>query len=446
MRRQRERSQRARFELVVVFVDVDVDGDGDGYGDGVNGDVDRSRTEQQREETGTSAAVDPGPPPPAHLNGTAPGADTSTSTFTDTDTATSTSTSTSTSTDPFTAHFPDLTLHTLPLSTILSSRTIDWSALPSQDPDPDPLLNPNNNPNNNPNPSQSLPPQPSAPARLSALLSRLPSPAARADVTRLLIRHALFAAATQHGCAVILLGHSTTSLAELTLSEAAKGRGFGVPWLVNDGAFPLPRAVREDSSITPVPIPTTTTSGASNGDAQTQIQIYSPFREVFRKEIITYLSIAHTTSMGPLSSLFPSLSQSPSPSPPPQQQRAVVSHRDLSLDDVVARYFADVEASYPSVVANVVRTTGKLDRDADSGTGVGLVVRGRRQQRWCGLCGVRLDPLGDERWKGEIGHVDVDDDSRDGIRGRGGGGSGSGSGSGSAGARLCYGCDRSVKG
>ncbi|KAI1203212.1 hypothetical protein F5X97DRAFT_285291 [Nemania serpens] len=452
LRRQRERNQRAKFELVVVFVDVDVDVDGDG-------DVDGSRTEQQREKTSASpaAVVDP-VLPPAHLNGTALGADTSTSLSPSSSTLTSTSISTSTSADPFGAHFPDLPLHTLPLSTILSSPTIDWSALPSQDPDPDP----------HPSPSAFVSRPPASPARrLSSLLSRLPSAASRADVTRLLIRHALFSAAESHGCAVVLLGHSTTSLAELSLSEAAKGRGFGIPWLVNDGAFPLPRAVDEDPSTMSAPTTTTTTtttttSGESNGDAlaRARIQVYSPLREVFRKEILTYLSIVRT-SFGPLSSLFSSIplplsdshplsspsSSSPSPFPPKQQQqqqRAVVSHRDLSLDDVVARYFADVEASYPSVVANVVRTTGKLSRadpETETETGVGAVVRGRRRPRQCGLCGVRLDPLGDERWRGEIGHVDADadaDDNRDGIRGGSGGGGGS--------ARLCYGCDRSVKG
>ncbi|KAI1115011.1 hypothetical protein F5Y14DRAFT_142540 [Nemania sp. NC0429] len=438
VRRQRERNQRAKFELVVVFVDVDVvDADGEIEIEGESeserrreSHVDGSRTEK----TGVSAASDP------ENNGIVPGADASTATSASSPKLTSTSTSTGT--DPFTAHFPDLTLHTLPLSTILSSRAIDWSALPSQDPYPDPHRR------QSPTPAPASSPR----ARLSRLLSRLPSAAARADVTRLLTRHALLAAAASHGCAVVLLGHSTTSLAELTLSEAAKGRGFGVPWLVNDGAFPLPRTVdgygngNGNDPSTAATETETETDMTGNGDAQgleqeqAQIQVYSPLREVFRKEILTYLSIVHT-SVGPLSSLLPPSSISVSPS------RAVVSHRDQSLDEVVARYFADVEASYPSVVANVVRTTGKLSREApvaaavrphlDTGTGVGVGVGVVRTQQ-CGLCGVRLDPLGDERWKGEIGHVDANnaDDSGQGM----GGGSGSGR------ARLCYGCDRSVKG
>ncbi|KAI1354592.1 hypothetical protein F5Y01DRAFT_273363 [Xylaria sp. FL0043] len=423
VRRQRERNQRVKFELVVVFVDVDIDVD--------------AGTEQNN---GTSQPDAASPPP---TNGTA---------------------NTSSSTDAFTAHFPDLPLHTIPLSSILSSRTIDWSLLPSQTP--------------------SLPPS----QRLADFFSRLPSSSARADVSRLLIRHALYAAATAHDCAVVLLGYTTTSLAELTLSEAAKGRGFGIPWFVNDGAFPLPGAIDPGPAETaPSLVSTATTattattaigegadgvqdvsrglassrindgdSGSTTNNASTSIQIYSPLREIFRKEILTYLSIV-SSSAGPLSDLFPSLSSSSSSYSRAAidagggggggggglgttNGSAVISHRDLSLDDVVTRFFADVEASYPSVVANVVRTTGKLKRvapvvisgnqaDADDDTGV--------VGRQCRLCGVGLDPLGDERWKGEIGEAEVTNPS---IVDDGGNAEGQKRG------RLCYGCERSVRG
>ncbi|KAI0554922.1 hypothetical protein F4679DRAFT_525461 [Xylaria curta] len=344
VRRQRERNQRLKFELVPVFVDIDV--------------ID------QRETT----TSDPIP--------------------------TSTSTDASEEgiplTDAFTAHFPDLTVHKVPLSSILSSQEIDWTSLPPQD--------------------KSLPPS----QRLTDLFTNLPTASARADVSRLLTRHALFAAAATHDCDIVLLGYNTTSLAELTLSEAAKGRGFGIPWLVNDGAFPLPRAITDN------PAGGTsedrTSSSQTNGSNAGTIQIYSPLRESFRKEILTYLSIVNSAA-GSLAELFPVSSASSQPA-------AVVSHRDLSLDDVVARYFVDVEASYPSVVANVVRTTGKLNRTGSGG-------------RQCGLCGGRLDPLGDERWKGEIGEADATissaiDDNGDARPAKN--------------SMLCYGCERSVKG
>ncbi|KAI1738299.1 hypothetical protein F4680DRAFT_186718 [Xylaria scruposa] len=334
VRRQRERNQRLKFELVPVFVDVDV--------------VD------QRETTTTSDSIPSDP----------------------TSTSTDVLEEGTPPADAFTAHFPDLTIHKVPLSSILSSQEIDWTSLPPQD--------------------QSLPPS----QRLTDLFTNLPTASARADVSRLLTRHALFAAAATHDCDIVLLGYNTTSLAELTLSEAAKGRGFGIPWLVNDGAFPLPRAIADD--------PDRASSSQINGG---MIQIYSPLREIFRKEIITYLSLV-SSAAGPLAELFPASSA-------PSQSAAVVSHRDLSLDDVVARYFVDVETSYPSVVANVVRTTGKLNRTGSSG-------------RQCGLCGGRLDPLGDERWKGEIGEADATDDNGEARPAKK--------------SMLCYGCERSVKG
>ncbi|KAI0540881.1 hypothetical protein GGR58DRAFT_511368 [Xylaria digitata] len=388
VRRQRERNQRVKFELVVVFVDVDVD----------------AGTEQR---TSGPTASDPAPPA-----GAARGVDTNTSP--------SSSNSTSAGTDAFTVLFPELTIHKVPLSTILSSPAIDWSSLPSQ--------------------NTSLPPS----QRLADLFSRLPSASARADVSRLLIRHVLFAAAAEHECAVILLGYTTTTLAELTLSEAAKGRGFGIPWFVNDGAFPLPRAVDLATSSSEADVEGVskdftslqTDDKISVGTTNTSIPIYSPLREIFRKEILSYLSIVSSSS-SPFSDLFPFSSPHAADGDTDRGAGAVVSHRDLSLDDVVTRFFVDVEASYPSVVANVVRTTGKLNRIAPivSGTRTNKDIGVVGQQ--CGLCGVGPDLLGDERWKGEIGEEDVATSSAV---------DGNGNVQGGRRNRLCYGCERSVKG
>ena len=89
------------------------------------------------------------------------------------------------------------------------------------------------------------------------------------------------------------------------------------------------------------------------------------------------------------------------------------------------------------MVANVVRTTGKLERrggrgggnedeeggSEDEGEGVGARDAGR-----CGLCTVPLDRSGDERWRGEIGEdqtAAVTDTRR---------------------RLLCYGCERTTRG
>ncbi|KAI0127473.1 hypothetical protein BJ170DRAFT_374048 [Xylariales sp. AK1849] len=277
------------------------------------------------------------------------------------------------------AHFPGITFIHIRLEEALHLSSIAWASLPA--------LNTNLAPSH----------------RLGDLLGRLPSTTSRSDMVRLFTRHLLLSAALREECSVLLLGYNTTSLAQLTLSETAKGRGFALPWLVNDGAFRLPSLVPESASQ----------PGNPGTDAATEVSIpiYHPLRELFRKELVTYT----TLTTPPLTPLIPD--PGPAGGPNGKKAAAVVSHKDLSIDDVMARYFAEVEENYPSVVANVVRTTGKLNR---SGSG---------EQGTCGLCGVGLDEVGDERWRGELG--EQKGEARQDGEGEG---------------RLCYGCDRSVYG
>ncbi|KAI0477018.1 hypothetical protein F4859DRAFT_71039 [Xylaria cf. heliscus] len=397
VRMQRERHGRMKFELVPVFVDVDIDIDIDVADQRETTASDPVPATPSDRSANTAASLSPPSSPSSPSSSSSPNPPPST--------GPSPSNEPTQPPDQFKSHFPNLTIHTIPLSSILSSPRIAWCALPAQDPSQRP------------------------PRRLATLFSHLPSASARADVSRLLTRHALLAAAAAHDCDVVLLGYNTTSLAELTLAEAAKGRGFGIPWLVNDGAFTLPPPPRSVDPPPPPPpdlAPSSSPSQAAGGAGT--IPIYSPLREIFRKEILTYLTLTRTAA-GPLTDLFPSPSSSSSSSlsSPPPTPAAVISHRDLSLDDVVARYFADVEASYPSVVANVVRTTGKLNRSAAAA--VQVQVDSDVIGRQCGLCSGRLDPLGDERWKGEIGEADANGNVGAGEK-----------------SRLCYGCERSVKG
>ncbi|KAF7520877.1 hypothetical protein G7054_g12628 [Neopestalotiopsis clavispora] len=139
--------------------------------------------------------------------------------------------------------------------------------------------------------------------------------------------------------------------------------------------------------------------------------IYHPLRELFRKELLIYSRLTSPP-------LTPLLTEAGS------RSAAVVSHKDLSIDDVMARYFAEVEENYPSVVANVVRTTGKLNRSSGGGGGDGDGSENNGSSS-CGLCGLGLDEVGDERWRGELGEQKTESDGR---------------------GRLCYGCERSVYG
>ncbi|KAK8092035.1 hypothetical protein PG997_002396 [Apiospora hydei] len=283
------------------------------------------------------------------------------------------------------ARYPSFTFHRIPLSSALSLRTksIDWTSLPPLNAD---LTAPHE--------------------QLADLLyTRLATPSSRADVQRLLVRHLLMDAAVREGCDVLLLGTNTTALAELTLSETAKGRGFSLPWQVNDGPFQLPSFASYLSSGQGEQ--TTTTTTESEDEAPSKLSIYHPLREIFRSELQTYI----TLTTPPLTDLLPASNTSP---------RRRRRRRRL-------------EINYPSVVANVVRTTGKLERpggaaaeDKKSTTTTTADDTTRSHQKQCGLCGIVLDEAGDARWRGELGEQAPDVEERRG--------------------KLCYGCSRSVNG
>lgn len=275
--------------------------------------------------------------------------------------------------DGFAARYPQFTFLRVPLSEVLELDTVDWNALPAV---------------------PSGEPGEGASKRLRDFFDRLPSTTSKADMLRLFIRHILISTALQKDCRALILGCSTTALAELTLGETAKGRGFSLPWMVGDGPMTMQRF--SASSRERVEGSSENEDVKSNG----QLSIYYPNRELFRNELVRYTTLVKP----PLTDLITEDDAIGS--------GAVVSLRDVSIDEVMTRYFTEVEEKFPSIVANVVRTTAKLERT--SGTGV---------DRCCGLCGMDLDTLGDQRWKGEMG-----DDENDGDE------------------RLCYGCLRTSRG
>ncbi|KAK3301602.1 uncharacterized protein B0T15DRAFT_317198 [Chaetomium strumarium] len=252
----------------------------------------------------------------------------------------------------------------------------------------------------------SLPLPPGTSQSIRTLLTTLPTAASREDILRLLTRQALISLARTQHCQALLLGHSTTALAELTLAETAKGRGYALPWLINDGPAPShPDDEEEEEEVVVV------TNGAGND--KPSLLIYHPLRDALRKELVTYARLIDP----PLTELAVTGADGHQNGAP-----AVVSHRDLTIEEVMDRYFAEVEENYPSVVANVARTTGKLVRAGEEARGGG---EGGGER--CGLCGMPLDEIGDERWRGELG-------LGTGIKTADGQG------------RLCYGCERSTAG
>lgn len=260
----------------------------------------------------------------------------------------------------FGKEYPAVEFRNVPLERVLEVRTVDWGSLPVGGRDQDPTT------------------------RLKTMFENLPSVSSKADVLRLLIRHLLIHLAIEGSYSALLLGHTTTALAALTLSEVANGRGFSVPYHVDDGDYPI-------TTYDPL------TAGSVL--AKRTFPIFYPLREIFTGEAVTYITLS------------PSLAEL-TPKDDNSLDSAVVSHKDLSISEVMTRYFSSVEGPYAGIVTNVVRTTGKLERADPVGDAPS-----------CGLCGIALDQHGDETWAGELG------EQTEGGR-----------------QSLCYGCKRSING
>jgi cytoplasmic tRNA 2-thiolation protein 2 len=151
---------------------------------------------------------------------------------------------------------------------------------------------------------------------LQTLLQAIPTATARADVVQILLNKLIIDFAKADSCEAIVWGDSTTRLAEKTLAETAKGRGFALAWLAPDGPSPY------------------------------GIDFFYPLRDLLNKEIHAFA--AHVN---------PPLTPLVAPEAPLQ---TAVSAKHGTIDGLMRQYFDAVEQSYPSIVANVTRTTAKL--------------------------------------------------------------------------------------
>ena len=257
--------------------------------------------------------------------------------------------------EKYKTRFPRHSYASFGLEEALLSDEIDWSSLN--------LLKPSSD-------DQRLPSE-----RLQELIGSLPSTTSRADFVTTLKTRLLVDVAKKNDCEGILFGESTTRLAEKTLTETAKGRGFSLPWQVSDGMSPY------------------------------GVTFNYPLRDLLKKELVSFTSL--TTP--PLTELVVYKESS---------SQISASSKQTTIDDLMIQYFESVEENYPSIVANVVRTSSKLKP-----------LTGDEIEA-CGLCGLPVaagmdgifgwggDQNSDSRPAREIGH--------DGI--------------------LCYGCSRSING
>lgn len=211
--------------------------------------------------------------------------------------------------------------------------------------------------------------------RFKNLLSHLPSATSRYDIANILKLRLIKAYAEQHGCGGILYGDSTTRLAERTLAETAKGRGFSVPFLINDGL-------------------------STNG-----IKTSFPMRDLLKKELTTYANVISP----PLTPLTLS-ARDPARHP--------VSSKDTTIDDLMSQYFESVEQNYPSIVANVIRTSSKL-----------VVSSSSPSSPLCIICNLPTEDR-PQKWGGDQeSSTSSFEDNETNLRNN---------------ATMCYGCARSV--
>lgn len=259
--------------------------------------------------------------------------------------------------EKYKARYPRHAYSTVGLEDAILIEGIDWSSLGLQN-----------------IPTRDL--QGHATERLQELIASMPSATSKVDIISTLLTRLLVDVAKRNECEAILFGDSTTRLAERTLTQTAKGRGFSLPWQVSDGMSPY------------------------------GILFNYPLRDLLKKELVTFSSLPSP----PLSDLI--ISQEPS-------SNISASSKLTTIDDLMAQYFETVEKDYPSIVANVVRTSSKLKPMIGDETTA------------CSLCGLPVSEGTDGifGWGG-----DQNSDSRvetENVNGSG---------------VLCYGCSRSING
>jgi cytoplasmic tRNA 2-thiolation protein 2 len=177
--------------------------------------------------------------------------------------------------------------------------------------------------------------------KLTAILSALPTATSRADATGIFLRKLLVHQALTLDSGAILFSDSTTRLSERVLAETAKGRGFSLPWVVSDGESPF------------------------------GIPIYYPVRELLSKEVAAFVDFIEPS----MASMVVRNDTKPA-----------ASMKNTTIDDLTRQYFAGVEVDYPSIVANVVRTTSKLQPRSLS-----------EVEQHCELCDMPLEGQAPER-------------------------------------------------
>lgn len=170
-------------------------------------------------------------------------------------------------------------------------------------------------------------------AKLQRLFSCLGSPTSRTDVQSILLARLVGAFAKSHGCEAVLWAHSDSKLAATALSSVAKGRGGSVPLQTNDGPSPWGPTFNY------------------------------PVRDLFKPELESYARLAESSLSDIIIWGYDNVTSS-------------VSVKNSAIDDLLTAYITSQGEKYPSIMANVVRTSSKLQAPKQT-----------LQTMVCSLCG-----------------------------------------------------------
>jgi cytoplasmic tRNA 2-thiolation protein 2 len=191
------------------------------------------------------------------------------------------------------------------------------------------------------------------------LLNHTTSRTAQSDISSILLMRLLVNAAHENTCTALLLGHSDTRLATLTLSSVATGRGGAAPGFLADG------------------------HSAAHG-----LAFNHPCRDLFLTELSLFGQIVDIAELG-------SREAHEVDGPASSVAKAVPSVKGMAMQDLLGMYISGQSQKYPSIMANVVRTTGKL-RSVDP------QIEGSRG-KWCVFCLGAVVDNGDQGKQGPEG-------------------------------------------
>ncbi|KAF7506234.1 hypothetical protein GJ744_012126 [Endocarpon pusillum] len=175
-------------------------------------------------------------------------------------------------------------------------------------------------------------------ASLDTLLSCSKTASSRTDVLQLLLTRLIVAFAKVNACNAILWGHSNSRLAAKALSSVSKGRGGYLPFDIADGPTPW------------------------------GIAFYYPLRDLFKSELVMYTNALPDDFSG---LVVHDLASVPT----------YTALRATSIDDLLSAYIDNQGEKYPSLMANVVRTAGKLQMP---------VSAMKQSASICGICAMPI--------------------------------------------------------